>query len=110
MVATSSLEKAPSPSAVARFNQCTCNAAARNGTLTISVYPNTLDTPFSHTLLPNLGLPSSMNGDTELPVNECGSRLFLSFLANAVGSNFTLSRIVMVMHQDPWSPVRGVNN
>jgi len=80
-----------------------------NGIVTITVYPNTLDTPFSHTLLPDLTLPASSNGDVELPVNECGSRLFFNFTCNAIGSDFDLRRLVVAMHQDPWAPVRGVN-
>jgi hypothetical protein len=81
-----------------------------HGTVAISVYPNTLDGPYSHILLPNLTLPASNNGDVELPVNECASRLFMQFRSHAVGSDFILSRIVMAMHADPWSPVRGRNN
>lgn len=80
------------------------------GVVRITVYPNSLDTPYSHILLPDLTLPASTNGDVELPVNETGSRLFVIFNSKAVGAGFNLSRLVMVMHQDPWSPVRGVNN
>jgi hypothetical protein len=81
-----------------------------SGVVVISVLPNTLDGPFSHVLLPNLTLPASNNGDVELPVNECASRLFVQFESNAVGAEFRLSRLVMAMHADPWSPVRGRNN
>ena len=81
-----------------------------SGTVIITVYPNTLDSPYSHVLLPNLTLPSSGDGDTELPVNECATRLFMGFNCNAVGAGFDLSRLVIVMHADPWSPVRGRNN
>lgn len=81
-----------------------------SGTVVITVYPNTLDTPYSHVLLPNLTLPASTDGDTELPLNESGSRLFLIFSSNAVGSGYQLSRLIVMMTKDPWSPVRGVNN
>lgn len=81
-----------------------------SGTVVTTVYPNTLDTPYSHVLLPNLTLPASTDGDTELPLNESGSRLFLIFSSNAVGSGFQLSRLIVMMTKDPWSPVRGVNN
>lgn len=81
-----------------------------SGTVVTTVYPNTLDTPYSHALLPNLTLPASTDGDTELPLNESGSRLFLIFSSNAVGSGFQLSRLIVMMTKDPWSPVRGVNN
>lgn len=80
------------------------------GPLAITVYPNSLDTPYSHILLPNLTLPASTNGDVEIPVQEAGSRLFLAFNnANTLGAGFDLSRIVMAMTKDAWSPVRGVN-
>lgn len=80
------------------------------GSVTITVFPNTLDTPYSHTLLPNLSLPASTNGDAEFPLNESGSRLFIIFGSNAVGSGYQISRLVVMMTKDPWSPVRGVNN
>lgn len=79
------------------------------GMVAITVYPNTLDTPYAHVLLPNLTLPASTNGDTEIPVNEAGSRMFIAFNSNAVGAGFNLSRVILVMTKDPWSPVRGVN-
>jgi hypothetical protein len=81
------------------------------GTLEITAYPNTLDTPYADRLLPDFSLPASTNGDVELPVNEVGSRMFLGFTnGNQVGSGFTLSRVIVVCSKDPWSPVRGVNN
>lgn len=79
------------------------------GSLTITVYPNNLFTSYSHTLLPNLTLPLEVDGDVELPVNETGSRLFLQYSMNAVGQGFTLSRLIVIMKQDPWAPVRGGN-
>jgi hypothetical protein len=80
------------------------------GDLTIKVFPNTLDSPFAHALLPDLILPASNNGDTEVPVNEIGSRLFLQFMTFAVGAGFKMSKIVLMLREDPWSPVRGRNN
>lgn len=79
------------------------------GDVRITALPNSLDTPYAHALLPDLALPQSTNGDVEVPVNECGSRLFLRFTSEAINSGFYLSRIVMAMHQDPWAPVGGVN-
>lgn len=83
------------------------------GAVTITVFPDSFDldnAPYSHTLLPDLPLPATTSGDAELPLNECGNRLFLMFSSNAVNSGFELTRIVMVMHQDPWAPVRGYNS
>lgn len=81
-----------------------------SGELVITLYPNTMSTPYSHDLLPNLTLPASTNGDVELPMNETGSRLFIEFSTDDVGAGFTLSRIIVAMTKDPWSPVRGVNS
>lgn len=80
------------------------------GSLTITVCPNTLNGPYSHTLLPNLTLPASTNGDVEIPVNEEGSRLFLIFNTNALAASFALARVVMYMSTSGWSPFRGENS
>lgn len=80
------------------------------GSLTITVYPNSLDTPYSHILLPNLTLPLDTNGDIEVPLNEAGSRLFVIFSTNAVGAGFELSRLIMIMRGDAWSPLKGRND
>jgi hypothetical protein len=80
-----------------------------SGALTITTYPNTLDTPYVNVLLPNINLPQSVDGDMEVPLNECGNRLFVSFSTNAVGAGFTLSRVVMIARQDVFSPVRGTD-
>jgi hypothetical protein len=80
------------------------------GDVAMTALPNTLDTPYASQLLPDLALPMSTNGDVEIPVNEVGTRLFMRFTSKAVDAGYYLSRIVMAMHQDPWSPVRGVNN
>jgi hypothetical protein len=79
------------------------------GDLAITVYPDSLGSPYAHQLLPNLILPVTTSGDAELPVQEAGNRLFIQFSCNAVGSGFTLARIVMAMRSDPWSPIRGSN-
>lgn len=81
-----------------------------SGEIVITVMPNTVNSGFSHVLLPNLTLPASSNGDVEIPVDEAGSRIYVQINAPDVGSGFILSRIVMVMRQDPWAPISGVNN
>jgi hypothetical protein len=80
------------------------------GDLAITALPNSLDTPYASQLLPDFTLPDASNGDIELPINECGSRLFLRFTSTQIDSGYNLSRAVVMMHQDPWSPVRGVND
>jgi hypothetical protein len=81
-----------------------------SGSLAINVFPDSMSTPYSHALLPNLTLPATSGGDTEVPVNEVGNRLFLQFSCKAVGAGFSLSRIVMAMRQEAWAPVRGQNS
>jgi hypothetical protein len=79
------------------------------GSCSITAYPNTLDTPFATPLLPDIPLPSSNNGDVEIPVNVVANRCLFRFDSNAVDSGFELSRINLAMTKDPWSPVRGLN-
>jgi len=80
------------------------------GDVTITVFPDSLTSPYSHALLPDLILPATTSGgDVEIPVNEVGNRLFFQFSCNAVGAGFTLSRIALALRKDAWSEVRGVN-
>jgi hypothetical protein len=81
-----------------------------SGPVMIFVYPNALFGPYSHQLLPNFTLGPISNGDLELPLNETGSRMYMSFQSNAVSTKFELSRLIVVMSPDPWSPVRGRND
>jgi hypothetical protein len=80
-----------------------------SGSLAINVFPDSITSPYGHALLPNINLPATTSGDTEVPLNETGNRLFVQFSCNAVGAGFALSRIVMPLRQDPFSPVRGIN-
>jgi hypothetical protein len=79
------------------------------GSCRITVYPNTLDTPYSRRLLPDLPLPGSTNGDNEVPVDEEASRLFVEFGAQCVGSWYILSGLVMMQTPSAFTPFRGVN-
>jgi hypothetical protein len=80
-----------------------------SGALNITAYPNTLTTPYAQQLLPDLPLPSSIDGDTEVPVDQRGNRLFLEFRSHALDSGFTLSRINLSMTKDVMTPLRGSN-
>lgn len=80
------------------------------GSVSITALPNTLTTPYPSPLLPDITLPGSINGDTEVPMNVTGQRCFFDYLSNAVGSGFELSRMMVAMRQDPWSPIRGSND
>jgi hypothetical protein len=79
------------------------------GDIYISVFPDSLNSPYAHQLLPPIAMQADSLGDMEIPVNELGSRLFVSFATNAVGQGFRLGRLVMMVRSDPWSPVRGFN-
>lgn len=79
------------------------------GTVSVTALPNTTDTVYPFPLLPDISLPGSIDGDTEIPVNVVGNRCFFDFDSNAVGSGFELSRMLVAMRQDPWSPLRGSN-
>jgi len=79
------------------------------GSVAVTAYPNTLDTPFATPLVPDLPLPGSNNGDTEIVVNVTANRCLFGFDSNAVDSGFELSRLNLSMTPDPWAPVRGSN-
>lgn len=77
-----------------------------NGSLGIKTIVDNLFTGYSDTLLP-VTLPNPGGFDTELPLNETGARLFLQFSMKAVGSSFNLSRLVLAMQKETFTPVRG---
>jgi len=78
-----------------------------SGNMNLAVFPNTLDSQYAHDLLPRIPLPQMTDGDIEVPVNETANRLFVQFRTDEIGSCFELSRLMMAMGIDPWSPVRG---
>lgn len=79
-----------------------------NGSLGIKVFPDNLTGPFAHALIP-ITLPTTANGDTEIPLNETATRMFVQFSMNKAGENFALSRLVMAMKAESFAPVRGRN-
>jgi hypothetical protein len=81
-----------------------------SGNMNLAVFPNTLDSQYAHDLLPRIPLPLMTDGDIEVPVNETANRLFVQFKTDQIGSCFELSRLMMAMGIDPWSPIRGQNN
>lgn len=81
-----------------------------SGSVAITALPNTTDTIYPTPLLPDITLPGSNNGDTEVPMNVTADRCFFDFDSNAIGSGFELSRMMVAMRQDPFAPVRGRNN
>ena len=80
------------------------------GALTVTVYPNTLDSPYATRLDPPFVLLNPPPyGDTEMPANVPGNRFFMGFETLEAGDWFKLSRVVLNVKQDPWAPVRGSN-
>lgn len=80
-----------------------------SGNMNLRVFPNTLDSQYAHDLLPRIPLPQMTDGDIEVPVNETANRLFVQFKTDQIGACFELSRMMMAMGPDVWSPVRGKN-
>lgn len=75
------------------------------GTLFVTDYPDSTLSADAQFLAP---VPfSAITGDTELPLNDIGSRFFLRVGTNAVGDWFQLSKIAMTMQRSPWAPVKG---
>lgn len=79
------------------------------GNLDLTVYPNSLDSPYANTLLPVELDPVAPWGDTETPLNEMGNGFFFGFVVNDVDEWFELSKLTVALSVNPWSPVRGSN-
>ena len=79
------------------------------GTLRITVYPNLLESVYAHPLLPDLVFPIATDGDAEVPLDEEANRLFVEFGAQCVGSEYTLSGMVVLMGTSGYAPFKGVN-
>ena len=80
-----------------------------SGNVNITIFPDSLNSPFADAL-PSvaLGDPPSF-GDTEVPLNELGNRFFVQLTPVNPGDWFEISRAVLTLQQAPWSPVRGSN-
>jgi hypothetical protein len=82
--------------------------ATGTGTLNTYVYPESpFNTPYA---LDQLALPAQSQGDLELGVNVKGNRFFVRVGTNAVGSAFRVSKLVVPLVPDTWSPIRGWNS
>lgn len=81
--------------------------AVGSGTLNTFVYPESPTNPaYDLDILP---LPATTQGDLELGVNVKGQRFFIRFGTNAVGAGFRVSKLVVPLITDTWSPVKGWN-
>ena len=78
------------------------------GTLNPYVYPESpANTPY---VLDQAPLPAVSAGDLEVGVNIKGQRFFIRVGTNAVGANWRLSKLVVALSPDPWSPIRGLTS
>ena len=78
------------------------------GELQITVYPDTLASPYVQELQ-IVTLPNPGGNDLEYgTVDQEGFRLFLQFSMNAVGQSFNLSRVVMAIKQAASTILRGI--
>lgn len=92
---------------MANFAEC---LVIGSGALTVTVYPNTLDSPYAENLDPPFVLENPpAYGDTEMPANVPGNRFFMGFQTLQPGDWFELSRCVLNVTMDPWAPTRGSN-
>jgi len=81
-----------------------------SGGLNVTIYPNTLDSPYAERLDPPFELLDPPPwGDTEMPANVPGNRFFVGFETDVPGDWFNLSRVVLNVIMDPWAPTRGSN-
>lgn len=80
------------------------------GSLNLTVLPDTLDTPYGDALLPLPLLNPPPYGDTEFPMNSVGNRFFLDFQPATAGSWMEVSRVVLSVKMNPWAPIGGSAN
>jgi hypothetical protein len=87
------------------FSYLTCYAEGA-GNLNLSSFAGNEAFPAA---LPSLALASPASKDLELPINVLAERAAFQVGTNQAGSWFRLSRLVVSLSPDPWSPVRGNN-
>jgi hypothetical protein len=80
--------------------------AEGNGNLNVSIYTQSpQNLPY---LIASIPLSQFTLGDLEAAVNVEGERFFVCVGTNAVGANFSMSKIVMSLTKSAWSPLRGL--
>ena len=80
------------------------------GNVSVTVYPDTLDTPYADQLLPLPLLNPPPYGDTEFPMNDVGNRFFMDFQPINPGDWMEISRLVLTVKQNPWAPIGNSGN
>jgi hypothetical protein len=81
-----------------------------NGDLRMTVYPDSVDSPNQNALYPLELQITPPEGDYEIPLNDRGNRFFFGFSVMDAGEWFELSKMVVALGTDPWSPLRGFNS
>jgi len=77
------------------------------GQLNTYVYP---ESPFNRPyVLDPQTLPATTQGDLEIGVNIKGQRFFVRVGTNAVGAGYRVSKMIVPLMPDTWSPIRGTN-
>jgi hypothetical protein len=80
------------------------------GEYSLTVYSDFIDSDHQQAYEPPYAMADPPPwGDTEMPINESGTRFFLGFKTKTPGDWFELSRVVMNVTMDPWAPIRGSN-
>lgn len=83
--------------------------ATGTGKMRITVYAGSLSNAVA--TLPLIPLSQNQNYELEVGLNVLAERIALKFAVepqeNSTDVNFELSKIVLTMKKDPWSPVRG---
>lgn len=76
------------------------------GNLNILIYPDSPQNPLPIALDP-IALSPFTQGDLESGIDYTANRFFVRYGQNSVGSKFAVSKVVMSLKPDPWSPIRG---
>ena len=80
--------------------------ATGTGNINTQILP---DNPAS--TIPSISSPIPLSllttGDLEIPINRSAQRFFIRVGTNAVGSSFSLSKVILTMTTDKLSPIRG---
>jgi hypothetical protein len=79
-----------------------------NGELGITVFTNSLN-PANAKVLPPVPLSNpNLYGDTQMPpINSKGNRFFFELSTHCINEWFEVSRLVLSLDADPWTPIRG---
>jgi hypothetical protein len=83
------------------------------GTANVTLWPNDLNARYPYTIPGGIKLVDPANDDAYRNLNVRGQRMFVETSTNAVGSYFTLCKVLLSGMADPHSPLNptgGLNN